>query len=101
MQILQSNPKMTQRELSDQLGISLGKLNYCLKALIEKGWIKVGNFTYSKNKSKYIYLLTPKGILNKARMTQSFLLRKISEYESLRQEINALQVELLDPNDSI
>ncbi len=95
MQALERNPDLTQRELSKELGVSLGKLNYCLKALIDKGWVKVGNFSRSKNKMNYAYLLTPKGISEKARMTQGFLNRKIEEYEALRAEINLLKSELL------
>ena len=95
MKALERNPDLTQRELSKELGVSLGKLNYCLKALIDKGWVKVENFSHSKNKMNYAYLLTPKGISEKARMTQGFLNRKIEEYEALRAEINLLKDELL------
>ena len=95
MQALERNPDLTQRELSKELGVSLGKLNYCLKALIDKGWVKVENFSHSKNKMNYAYLLTPKGISEKARMTQGFLSRKIKEYEALRAEINLLKTEIL------
>lgn len=95
MKALERNPDLTQRELSKVLGVSLGKLNYCLKALIDKGWVKVGNFSHSKNKMNYAYLLTPKGISEKARMTQGFLNRKIEEYEALRAEINLLKNEIL------
>ena len=94
MQVLQNNPKISQRELSIELGVSLGKLNYCLKALVKKGWVKVENFNQSRNKMKYIYLLTPKGIVEKAHMTQSFLGRKIQEYDSLRAEIEKIRKEL-------
>ena len=94
MQILQNNPQLTQRELSKQLGLSLGKLNYCLKALADKGWIKIGNFSQSKAKSRYFYYLTPQGIFEKTRMTKDFLRRKIYEYEALRSEINLIKLEL-------
>lgn len=100
MQALTRNPDLTQRELSKELGVSLGKLNYCLKALIDKGWVKVGNFSHSKNKMNYAYLLTPKGISEKARMTQGFLHRKIQEYEALRAEINLLKNEILRSKES-
>ncbi len=100
MQALERNPDLTQRELSKELGVSLGKLNYCLKALIDKGWVKVGNFSHSKNKMNYAYLLTPKGISEKARMTQGFLYRKIEEYEALRKEIDLLKNEILHSEDS-
>lgn len=95
MHILQKNPQITQRQLSLELGLSLGKLNYCLKALAEKGWIKIGNFRQSKIKHRYIYLVTPQGISEKARMTREFLHRKINEYEALRIEIDALKNEML------
>ncbi len=95
MHILHKNPQLTQRELSQKLGISLGKLNYCLKALAKKGLIKIGNFNQSNTKAKYIYLLTPQGIAKKTMMTKDFLRRKIEEYESLREEINSLKSEIL------
>jgi MarR family transcriptional regulator, temperature-dependent positive regulator of motility len=91
---LESDPEITQRALAKQLGISLGKVNYCLKALIDKGLIKTGNFKNSSNKSAYLYLLTPKGIEEKSRITIHFLKRKIGEYENLRREINELQQEI-------
>ena len=96
MDILQKNPHITQRELSSELGLSLGKLNYCLKALADKGWIKIGNFTQSKTKHRYLYLVTPQGIYEKARMTRDFLNRKIKEYKALRLEIDTLKNEILD-----
>ena len=77
MDILQKNPHLTQREISHELVLSLGKLNYCLKALANKGWIKIGNFTQSKTKYRYVYLLTPHGVSEKAKMTKEFLHRKI------------------------
>ena len=88
---LENDPEITQRELAKKLGISLGKANYCLKALIDKGLIKAGNFKNSNNKSAYIYLLTPKGIEEKSRITLHFLKRKIDEYENLKKEINELR----------
>ena len=91
MHILQKNPHFTQRELSQELGLSLGKLNYCLKVLANKGWIKIVNFTQSKSKYRYVYLVTPQGISEKARMTKEFLDRKISEYEALCREIDELR----------
>jgi EPS-associated MarR family transcriptional regulator len=93
MRLLQANPDMTQRELADELGLSLGGLNYCLRALAGKGWVKMQNFAYSKNKFGYVYVLTPKGIAERARMTQRFLQRKMSEFESLKAEIESLQEE--------
>jgi len=94
MRILQENPDLTQRELAEQLGISVGGLNYCLKALMEKGLVKMNNFANSKNKFGYVYVLTPSGIAEKAALTRRFLQRKISEYEALRLEIEALKSEV-------
>ena len=88
---LEGNPEYTQRELSQEMGVSLGKINYCMKKLIEKGWVKLSNFGHNPNKSVYIYLLTPKGIEQKARLTFSFLKIKIKEYEMLKDEISILQ----------
>ena len=90
LKILQINPDMTQRELSRELGVSLGKANYCLKALLDKGWIKVNNFRKSPRKLSYVYLLTPAGIEAKATLTSRFLKRKMREYELLKQEIEEL-----------
>ena len=95
MHILQKHPQLTQRELSRELGLSLGKLNYCLKALADKGWIKIRNFTQSKTKQRYVYLVTPQGIFEKAQMTKEFLNRKIKEYEALRLEIDVLKSEMM------
>ena len=91
---LEDNPDVTQRELAVALGISLGKTNYCLKALINKGLIKAKNFKNNANKSAYLYILTPKGIETKTRISVRFLQRKIEEYEALRQEIENLKTEL-------
>lgn len=82
---------MSQREIARELGISLGKVNYCLQALIEKGWIKTSNFKSNRNKASYIYLLTPRGIQEKARVTAEFLQIKIREYEALRAEIEQMK----------
>jgi len=90
---LESNPQYTQRELSREMGVSLGKVNYCIKKLTEKGLIKLTNFSRSSNKLCYAYLLTPSGIEEKSRLTFSFLKRKIVEYEILKKEINELQLE--------
>ena len=89
--MLQDNPDMTQREIAEKLGISTSGLNYCLNALIDKGLVKVHNFSQSKNKFGYIYVLTPQGIAEKAVLTGRFLKRKMQEYETLRAEIEALQ----------
>ncbi len=85
---------MTQRELASELDVSLGKVNYCLKAMVEKGWIKVQNFKKSNKKLAYLYLLTPKGIEQKAYITVNFLKRKITEYETLEKEIKDLKAEI-------
>ena len=94
MHILRENPDLTQRELAEKLGISVGGLNYCLKALMEKGMVKMKNFTTSKNKFGYVYVLTPTGLAEKADITHRFLKRKIDEYEALKVEIEALRSEV-------
>ena len=94
MRLLEANPDMTQRELAELLGVSVGGLNYCLKALMQKGWVKVQNFSHSKNKFGYVYLLTPSGVLQKAALTGRFLQRKMSEYEALKNEIDSLKAEV-------
>ena len=90
---LEANPKYTQRELSKELGVSLGKVNYCIKKLTEKGLIKLMNFSRNPNKVGYAYLLTPKGIEEKGKLTISFLKYKMEEYELLKSEIEQLQQE--------
>ena len=94
MRILQENPDLTQRELAEKLGMSVGGLNYCLNALIDKGLVKMQNFSNSKNKFKYVYLLTPMGIAEKVALTTRFLSRKMQEYEALKAEIESLSSEL-------
>ncbi len=91
LHLLEEEPGLTQRELAQKLGISLGGVNYCLKALIEIGHIKVGNFSKNPNKSIYLYLLTPKGIAEKTKLTAGFLNRKMLEYHALKKEIDAIQ----------
>jgi EPS-associated MarR family transcriptional regulator len=93
MRILQTNPDLTQRELAAQLGMSASGLNYCLNALIDKGHVKMDNFTASKNKLKYVYLLTPSGIAEKISLTARFLKRKMQEYDALKVEIEGLKAE--------
>jgi EPS-associated MarR family transcriptional regulator len=88
---LEANPKYTQRELSKEMGISLGKVNYCINKLITKGWVKLSNFKRNPNKVGYIYLLTPKGVEEKTRLTFSFLKIKMDEYEMLKEEISSLE----------
>lgn len=85
---------MSQRELAAAVGISVGGTHYVLNALIDKGLIKLGNFTASEDKRRYAYILTPKGIAEKARITKRFLARKMDEYEALKEEIDALRDEL-------
>ena len=92
--MLQDNPDMTQREIAERLGVSTSGLNYCLNALIDKGWVKVQNFSQSKNKFGYIYVLTPQGIMEKVTLTSRFLKRKQAEYEALKAEIDGLTQEL-------
>ena len=91
LHLLEEEPELTQRELAQKLGISLGGVNYCLKALIDIGHIKAGNFSKNPNKSVYLYLLTPKGIAEKAKLTAGFLKRKMTEYHALKKEIEAIQ----------
>ena len=98
LRMLQDNPDLTQREIAQQLGVSTSGLNYCLNALIDKGWVKVQNFSQSKNKFGYIYVLTPQGILEKVALTSRFLQRKQAEYEALRAEIDSLTAELNAPD---
>jgi EPS-associated MarR family transcriptional regulator len=94
LRILEEDPDISQRELARALGISLGRANFCLQALIEKGWIKANNFKNSNNKKAYMYLLTRKGIAEKARVTTRFLERKVAEYEALQREIEQLRREM-------
>ena len=90
---LEADPEISQRELAGELGISLGRVNYCVQALIEKGLVKANNFRNSKNKKGYAYLLTPRGIEDKAKMTVEFLKIKLAEHEALTNEIKSLQQE--------
>ena len=94
MHILQESPDINQRDLAEKLGMSLGGLNYCMKALMEKGFIKLSNFHNSRHKFKYVYVLTPTGITHKVAMTGRFLKRKMAEYEALKTEIEILRTEL-------
>jgi EPS-associated MarR family transcriptional regulator len=94
LRIIDECPKITQRELAEQLGVSLGKINYCLKALKEKGFVKWGNFSSNPNKTQYLNLLTPVGVSEKMFLTASFLKRKYDEYDNLNQEIQLLELEI-------
>lgn len=93
LKVLESNPEISQRDLARALSISLGRTNYCLKALIEKGLLKASNFRNSQNKMAYMYLLTPSGIEEKSKMTAQFLKIKLQEYAALEQEIAELREE--------
>ncbi len=93
LKTLEENPGLSQRDLAKKLGVSLGKINFCLNALVEKGNLKINNFRKSDNKLAYAYLLTPSGVEQKARMTVQFLKNKVQEYERLRKEIEELQRE--------
>lgn len=95
LKLVQEKPDISQRELARLLGISLGKANYCLKALVNVGLLKVSNFRNSSNKLAYMYVLTPQGIEEKAGITMRFLKYKLTELEALKQEIDAMREEVL------
>jgi len=98
LKVLRENPGVSQRTLAKEVGINVSSINFCLKALAEKGWIKLDNFSKNPDKLGYAYLLTPTGVAEKAALTRRFLQRKMAEYEKLKAEIEALQSEpLLDP----
>ena len=94
LKILKDNPKMTQRQMANELGLSLGKTNYVVRALVDKGWVKLSNFKRSDNKLGYIYLLTPEGLSEKAILAQNFLKRKSEEYNRIKKEMETLKNEL-------
>jgi EPS-associated MarR family transcriptional regulator len=94
IKLIEENPRISQRDLAAELGMSLGKVNYCVRALINIGWIKMGNFTRSRNKIGYAYSLTPKGIKEKASIAVAFLKSKQEQYERLQDEIRCLQLEI-------
>ena len=100
MRVLESNPKATQREIAEELGVSLGGINYCIKALVDRGWLKLNNFAKSNRKLGYAYILTPDGLSEKAKITGRFLKRKMAEYEQLQQEIEQLKSEISIDKDS-
>ena len=91
---LEENPHITQRELANKLGISLGAANFCLKALVEVGHVKMNNFKKNSNKSAYLYLLTPVGFAEKAILTTHFLSRKMAEYHALKKEIDSIKLKI-------
>ncbi|MCC5983395.1 MAG: MarR family EPS-associated transcriptional regulator [Rhodobacteraceae bacterium] len=94
LRLLQDNPEMSQRELASAVGVSTGGIHYVLNALVEKGILKLANFTAAEDKRRYAYKLTPKGIAEKARLTRKFLIRKMAEYEALKAEIEAVRADL-------
>ena len=91
---LHQTPQVSQRALAKDLGVGLGTINFCFQALVEKGLVKMQNFSQSKNKLRYAYLLTPAGMAEKSKLTAEFLRRKVAEYETLQAEIEALRAEL-------
>jgi EPS-associated MarR family transcriptional regulator len=95
LRLLQNKPDASQREMATQLGVSQGKMNYCLNALIEKGLVKLSNFQNSRHKLKYVYLLTPVGLSEKAKLTGHFLQRKLAEYAELKAEIVSLKADAI------
>jgi len=99
LRLLQEEPTSSQRDIAQSLGISLGGVNYCMNALVEKGLIKMRNFQEANDKRKYVYLLTPKGIAEKTALTGRFLQRKMREYEALKVEIEAIQEEIVQSGD--
>lgn len=98
LKLLDADPHASQRRIADELGISLGRVNYCVKALIDKGLVKVNNFRNNTNKRTYLYLLTPKGIDEKTRVTLRFLKIKLDEYEALKGQVEELQREAVRLN---
>ena len=93
LRLLEDNPQMSQRELAKEVGVSTGGIHYVLNALLDKGLLKLGNFTAAKDKRRYAYVLTPKGLSEKTKLTQRFLARKRAEYAALKEEIEALERE--------
>jgi EPS-associated MarR family transcriptional regulator len=93
LKLIAAQPDISQRELARKMGVSLGKANYCIKALVEKGFVKLENFRNSDNKRAYVYLLTPRGLDEKTRVTLAFLRRKESEYEQIKAELALLRQE--------
>ena len=91
MRLIEARPEASQRQLAEAMGVSVGKVNYCLRALVDRGWVKAGNFRRNPNKLTYAYLLTPAGIRQKAAITARFLERKVHEYERLKREIEELK----------
>ena len=101
LQALEQNPEATQRELAIALGLSLGAINYSLKALAERGLVKLGNFTRSDRKLAYVYMLTPSGLSEKAGLARRFMARKLKEYEALREELEGLRAQYGDSEENV
>ena len=99
MQLIEKNPEITQRELSRRLNVSLGSVNFCIRALIERGLVKMGNFYRNRDKSSYVYILTPSGVAEKAEITRKFLKKKRQEFYNLKTEIESLESELSKSTD--
>lgn len=97
---LHQTPQISQRALAKDLGVGLGTINFCFQALVEKGLVKMQNFSQSKNKLRYVYLLTPAGVAEKSKLTAEFLKRKVAEYETLQAEIQTLKAEMNSEKDS-
>jgi EPS-associated MarR family transcriptional regulator len=93
MRLLEENPGMSQRDAARSLGVSLGKVNYCLRGLMQRGWVKARNFKNSQNKSAYLYVLTPSGLAGKAQLAVEYLTERMAEYEALRVEIEQMRRE--------
>lgn len=100
LRMIEKNPQASQREIAQELGVSLGGVNYCLNALIEKGHVKIENFRRSKNKLGYVYVLTPEGFTHKAGLAVRFIKRKMAEYEAIKAEIEALKRDIGDGADT-
>ena len=98
LKLLESNPTASQRDIARELGVSLGRVNFCLQALVEKGLIKVNNFRKNESKRVYLYYLTPRGVQEKTKVTVRFLKAKLGEYESLKREVAQLQREAARPH---
>ena len=96
LKYIEDNPDLTQRQLASKLGVSLGKSHYLINELIKKGWLKLSNFKNSRNKVAYLYVLTPKGLTNKARITREYLYYKLEQFERIKQEIDDLKQEVDD-----
>ncbi len=98
IKILSQETNLTQRDMAKKIGISLGKVNYCVSELAKKGFIEINRFKVSKNKIRYFYILTPRGVEEKSRLTLSFLKRKVSEYEEIKHQIRKLALEVEENN---